>query len=242
MSYSMNSNFYPAREPKNGFIGNADVTIANAIRIRGIAVFEKDGERHISFPGFGEGDNRKSYIVPASKEAYAEFLSVVEKAVADDEKHFGWVTGDHFEWDEKAKKFKQLDISGEAVSEPYADARFQIEIKDLCTLYGITTQEKEYTKDGKTGKFIAVDPPSTTPYEKDGEKVYPLAFEGWTNKYEKDGEKKQFDFGRYLEGQIVAQRKELLNRRPSLDEQVNNAEQRAAQAEGKEGPAPEKAR
>lgn len=242
MSYSMNSNFYPAREPKNGFIGTADLLIANGIKIRGIAVFEKENGYNIQFAGFGEGDGRKSYVVPASKEAYADILSVIQKAVEDPEHHFGWSSGDHFEWDEQAKKFKQLEISGEAVKEPYADARFQIEVKDLCTLYGITTHEVE-KKGEKGGTFIAVDPPKLEPYEKNGEKIYPPVFEGWVNKYEKNGKEHKFDFGSYLDGAILGKRKELLNRHPSLDEQVKGAAGKAAQAPaGKEGPAPEQAR
>ena len=231
MSYNMKSNFYPAKEPKNGYIGMADLTIANAIRIRGIAVFEKDGQRHMQFPGYGEGENRGSYVIPASKEAYSEMLAVVEKAIADPEQHFGWTSG---------KMNPRLEVSGGAVSEPYADARFSVVVEDLCTLRGVSTREVEYQKDGKDAKFVSMDMPTLPPYEKDGEKVYPAVFEGLKSEYEKDGEKKVKDFGDLMNGLILNKRKELLERRPSLDEQVNGAEQKAAQAQaGKDGPAPE---
>lgn len=230
-NYNMSANFYPLNEPKNGFIGSANVLIANGIRIRGISVFEKDGAYNIQFAGFGDGENRKSYVVPASKEAYAQFLSVIEKAIAEPENHFAWSSGKYFEWDETNKKFKDLEITGEAVQEPYADARFQIEIKDLCTLFGTTTQEVA-KKGEKGGTFISVRPPKLDSYEKAGETVYPPVYEGWVNKYEKDGKEHKFDFGRYLDGAIVALRKDLLNRHPSLDAQIKDAAaQSAAQPE-----------
>lgn len=242
MSYKLNANFVPLNEPVNGFIGTANLLIADAIKINGISVFEKDGNYNIQFAGFGEGEGRKSYVVPASKEAYAEILSVIEKAVKDPEHHFGWATGDHFKWNKDQKKFEQMDIIGEAVKEPYADTRFHVEVKGLCTLYGITTQEVE-KKGEKGGSFIAVDPPKLDPYEKEGEKVYRPVFEGVVNKSEYNGEKHEFDFGSYLDNAILGKRKDLLNRHPSLDEQVKGAAQKAAQAEaGKEGPAPEHSR
>ena len=232
--YSMKANFYPAQEPKNGYIGMADFTIANAIRIRGIAVFEKEGSHHIQFPGYGEGESRGSYVIPASKDAYAEMLSVVEKAIADPEHHFGWTTG---------QMNPRLEVSGFAVTEPYADGRFSIAIEDLCTLQGITTHEVPYSRDGKPDKFVAVDMPSLDPYEKEGKKVYPAAFEGLVDSYEKDGEKKTKDFGKLIHGLVLGKRKELLERHPSIDEQVNQAQQKAAEAKGsKEGPAPVQAR
>lgn len=234
MSYAMTSNFYPAKEVKNGYIGMADLTIAKALRIRGIAVFEKDGEKHIQFPGYGEGEAKGSYVIPASKDAYAQMLSVVEKAVADPEHHFGWVTG---------KVNPRLTVTGGAVTEPYADARFSIEVEDLCTLRGVSTREVEYEKDGETNKFVSVDLPSLPPYEVDGEKVYPSVFEGLTSEYEKDGEPKRKNFGELITGLVLSKRKELLERRPSLNEQVGKAEGKAAKADtGKEVPAQKKGR
>ena len=235
MSYNMKSNFYPAKEPKNGYLGMADLTIANAIRIRGIAVFENKEEAgyHIQFPGYGEGENRGSYVVPASKEAYAQMLGVVEKAIHDDN-HFGWETG---------TVNPQLTVRGGAVTEPYADARFAIIVEDVCTLAGVSTRVVDYEKDGKPASFVSVDYPSMPPYEKDGEKVYPPVYEGLKVEYEKDGEKKTKDFGDLMNGLVMKKRQEVLNRHPSLEEQVDNAEQKAAQEKtGKDGPAPEKAR
>lgn len=234
-NYHLSSNFYPAAEEKNGYIGMADITVANALRIRGIAVFEKDGEHHIQFPGWGEGEDRKSYVIPASKEAYAALLAVVKKAVADPQHHFGWTTG---------QMNPRLEVSGKAVTEPYADARFNLSVENLCTVTGISTREVKYTKDdGKPGKFIAVDMPSLDPYEKEGKLVYPVAFEGLKSEYEKDGEKKSKDFGDLINGLVLAERKKVLSRHPSLDDQVKNAEQKAAQNQAeKEAPALEPAR
>jgi len=238
MSYNMKANFYPANEPKNGYIGIADLTISNAIRIRGIAVFENaedKGKHHIQFPGYGEGDARRSYVIPKSQEAYAEMLSVVEKAIADTEKHFGWVSGE---------MNPRLEVSGIAVQEPYADARFNLAVGDLCTVTGIATREVEYENSaGNPSKFVAVDMPQLAPYEKDGKKVYPDAVEGLVSKYEKDGKEKSKDFGVLINNLVRGERNKVLDIHPNLDEQVKNAEQRTAAAEtGKESPAPEKAR
>lgn len=81
----LTANFFPAEEQKNGYIGKANITIANAIRLNGISVFMPEaGGIHISFPEFGEGENRASYVIPKSKEAYEAMLDVVAKAVANE--------------------------------------------------------------------------------------------------------------------------------------------------------------
>lgn len=233
----MTANFYPATENKacgneSLYIGKADITIANALRINGLSVFLHDGEYNISFPEFGDG---ASYVVPQSKEAYAAMRDVVAMAVGN-EKHFGYNNGDYG---------IKLDVQGKLVDEPYADGRFSASVEGVCTLYGITTREVEYEKeDGKTARFVAVNLPNIYSYEKDGEKQYQTAFEGrisaWTDK---EGKEQSINYGQILEGKVRAERKALIKeRKPALDEQMKGAEQRKAPKGKKTKDAPAKER
>ena len=114
----LTANFFPAEEKKNGYIGKANITIADAIRLNGISVFAPEtGGVSISFPEYGEGENRRSYVVPKSKEAYEALLTVVAKAVGNDN-HFGFTSGEYG---------PHMDVHGRTVNEPYADARSSID-------------------------------------------------------------------------------------------------------------------
>lgn len=240
----MTANFYPAAEPKNGYIGKADITISNAIRLNGISVFQKPDEKgiRISFPGFGEGENTKSYVVPKSKEAHAAMREVVEMAV-DSEKHFGYNQGDYG---------VRLEVSGNLVNEPYADGRFSCEVGDVCTLYGITTRPVTYEKEGKTHSFTAVDMPSIGSYEsQNGEKQYRNAFEGrqssWTTK---EGNEVHRDYAQLLSGLIRGERKAKMKEKEqgkdqgkegSLAEKISAADERKVEHAQKEAPTKESA-
>ena len=94
--YALKSNFYPAQEPKAGYIGKADIAIGNAVRLNNISVFknEQDGTYSIAFAKFGK-DNDRSYVIPSSKEAFAAMVAVVSKAV-EAEKHFAFEKGQRF--------------------------------------------------------------------------------------------------------------------------------------------------
>lgn len=226
--YNMRSNFYPAKEPINGYIGHADILISNIIRLQGIAVFKNSDKpgHHIQFPGFGDNG---SYVVPHSAEAYAQMLDVVEKAIAD-EKHFGHVAG---------KPNPQLSVSGQAVNEPYADARFALDVGDICTIHGITTREVTYENNGKKSSFVSVDAPNLPPYEKNGEKVYPPIFKGLKSTYEVEGVQRETDYAQVIRGMVINERKNILAK-PPLENQMDDAAQKAGQAApGKEGPAQE---
>lgn len=230
--YNMRANFYPVKEPINGFIGSADLAISNIIRLRGIAVFEdKDGKggHHIQFPGFGEGDAFKSYVIPHSPEAHAQILDVVEKAIAAED-HFGHVAG-------KRKAF--LTVEGRAVDEPHADGRYALQVADILTVHGITTNEIPLNRDGKESTFIAVNVPNLPPYEKDGEKVYPPIFKGLKSTWEKDGKPASMDYAQFIRHLVIAERQKVLGKEP-LDQQVGNAEKKAKEGvSGKDAPAKE---
>ena len=218
--YNMRANFYPAKTPTNGFIGSADLAISDILRLRGIAVFENsDGPgHHIQFPSFGEGQNRVSYVVPHSKEAHGQILDVIEKAIADQEQHFGHVAG---------KRNPQLSVSGQPVFEPYADARFSLAVGDICTIYGITTREVPYERsDGKDGSFVAVNVPNLPPYEKDGETIYPPIFKGLKSSYEKDGQRHDVDYGQMIRYMVLSEREKALAKLP-LENQMDAASQKA---------------
>lgn len=232
--YNLKANFYPAKEPKNGYIGFADLTIANAIRIRGIAVFDNHDSpgHHIQFPGYEYNGHEGEYVIPASKEAYAAMLGVVEKAIEDKEQHFAWATGKMDPW---------LKVSGVPVIEPYADGRFSIEVEDLCTLRGITTRHVDYkNREGQDASFVSVDMPKLPAYEKDGEMVYPAVFEGLKYEREKDGKKDTKDYGLLIRNIVRNAREKLQEQHPSLDARVSDAEQRAAYTtDDKTAPVPE---
>lgn len=216
----MTANFYPAQEEKNGHIGWADITIASAIRLNGISVFrnKENGTLNINFPEFGDGG---SYVVPKSKEAYAEMLEVVAMAV-ESEKHFGYNKGEYR---------IRLEVQGKAVNEPYADGRFSVDVGDVCTLYGITTRPVEYEKDGQHRSFVAINLPNIGKYEKDGETQYRHAFEGRTAAWtDKEGKDRTRDYGQLLNGLVFSERKELLQqRKPALEDQLKDAENRKQQ-------------
>lgn len=245
MLYNTTANFYPAMEQKNNYIGRADITVANAIKLRGIAVFVNDeGNVNLYFPTYNlKNGAKRSYIWPVSEEALADMTQVVTDAIADMEHHFGHASG---------KYSPLLKVTGHLVDEPYADARFSLEVEGFCTLNGISTREVEYAEDGKVNKFVAVDMPTLQPYvNKDNETVYPPIFEGLNSKYEtQDGKKKSKDYGDLIRGLILAERKNLMERKPELDDSIAAAKDTKAQkkapaktkqkSKARKEPAPEK--
>lgn len=236
--YKMNANFRPAPEPKNGHIGYADVTIADAIKIYDISVFQKkDGTYNFHFPDFplADGKHRHGFVVAENAEARAQFLDVIVKAVNDQEHHFGWATG---------KQNPFLSVSGRAVQEAHADARFTVKVGDLCTLCGIKTEEVNFKKENEEpGKFVAVNFPLRKPYEKEGETVYPHVFEALKDgkAFNKEtGKEEPKDFEALLNNLIRGERKNVLEKKTALNDKIADASQKAGQADpGKDAPAQE---
>ena len=226
--YALKANFYPAQDPKAGYIGKADITVANAVRLNNISVFEKDGAYHIDFAKFGKEGNERSYIIPSSKEAYAAMVDVIAKAVAD-EKHFGYTRGD---------LGVHLEVNGALVNEPYADGRFSVAVGELCTLNGICTRVVPYEKDGQDSSFVSVDLPvvpgadgkAQTWTDKEGEKQVNHQFEclpvTWKDK---EGKEQKADYERILTGKVLAKRKHLME--PSLDEKIAEGKAQVAGTE-----------
>lgn len=226
--YALKSNFYPAQEPKEGYIGKADITVANAVRLNNISVFEKDGAYHIAFAKFGKEGSERSYIIPSSKEAYAAMVDVVAKAIAA-ENHFGYSKGD---------LGVKLEVNGAKVEEPYADGRYSVEVGELCTLNGISTRVVPFEKDGKDASFVSVDLPTIagadgkaqTWTDKDGDKQVNYQFEcltvTWTDK---EGKEQKADYDRILTGKVLAKRKHLME--PSLEDKINEGQAKADGAE-----------
>ena len=231
--YALTANFYPAQEPKNGYIGKADITVAKAIKLNNISVFQKDGGYHIGFAKFGK-DNERSYIIPASPEAYAAMVSVVENAIHS-EGHFGYAKGE---------LGVKLEVSGAKVNEPYADGRFSVEVGDFCTLNGISTRVVPYEKDGKDASFVAVDIPTATDADgkakrysdKEGNERVDYQYECLTSTWtDKNDEKQSVDYGRILTGKVLAKRKALME--PSLDEKIAAGKAQATGEKAADAPA-----
>ncbi len=230
----LSANFYPAKEEKNGYLGKADITIAEAIRLNGISVFRnKDDSIGIRFPEYPLPNGDKlSYVTPKSPEAYAALCSVVANAI-ESEKHFGFITGTYL----KNQPGERIEVHGKAVQEPYADARFNVDIADVVSLHGIRTYRQSFEKNGRTGQFTAVKMPVINTWETpEGEKRYQTAFEGrFRASTDRDGKEFTVDYADLLNGLILAERKMVLNldRKPGLDDKV-----KAAEAQ-KSTPAPE---
>lgn len=229
MSYSMISNFHPASEPKNGYIGKANITIADGLTINNISVFQKeDGGRTLSFAEFGPEDRRRSYVVPANKDVYAEMLAVVSMAV-DDPNHFGHVTGDQF------GKVNLEVVSGVRVEQPYADGFYSVKFGDLLTLNGIATRMGP-GRDGKPHPYVdmpvvrGADGKVSMYVDQDGKNRANLQFEmkkhEWTDK---DGNKHEFNYPQDMRIAVYTKRKELSQ--PSLDEKINGAKAQAENGE-----------
>lgn len=231
--FNLRAKFYPANEPVNGFIGYATIFASDVIKLRGISVFENaEGPgHHIQFPSFGE-DN-VSYVVPHNKDAYAQFLDVVEKAI-ESENHFAFAGG---------KRNLKLEVSGKAVTEPHADGRFSLKVDNLCTIYGISTERVSYEKDGEQRAFTSVRVPNLRPYEKDGETVYTPIFEGLSTSWkDKEGQERHLDYSQMIAVMVKSERKKLLEK-PPLDNQIQGAAGKAGQeAPTKDAPGKEATR
>lgn len=236
--YALKANFYPAQEPKGGYIGKADITIANAVRLNNISVFDDGaGNRSISFAKFGK-DNERSYVIPSSKDAYAAMLAIIGKAI-DSEKHFATEKGDFG---------VKLEVNGAKVNETYADGRFTVAVGDFCTLNGISTRVASYTKDGEQKSFVAVDIPAVRDEEgkvkqytdKDGDQHVNLQFECLKDKYKnKKGEEKVADYKTLMNNLIRKCRKDFDK---SLDASIDEAKAQQASSNDKSAPVKEQGR
>lgn len=206
--YALKANFYPAQEPKAGYVGKADITVGNTVRLNNISVFknEQDGTYSIAFAKFGN-DNDRSFVIPSSKEAFAAMVEVVGKAV-EAEKHFAAEKGD---------LGVKLEVNGARVNEQFADGRFSVKVGDFCTLNGISTREVEYARDGKDESFVAVDFPPVRDAEgnvslytdKKGNQRANLQFEGLKVHYTKEGKEMSTDYQALMSNMIRKHRDEL---------------------------------
>jgi len=217
--YALKARFFPAQEPKGGYIGRAYVKVANAVFLNNISVFENDeGTRSIAFAKFGK-DNERSYIIPSSKEVYAALLEVVNNAV-DNDKHVA---------SEKGEYGVQLKINGARVNEAHADGRYSVVVGDFCTLNGISTKEASYEKDGESKSFVAVDFPTLRDEEghvilhtdEKGDQHAILQFDFLKDKYtNKEGKEVSTDYKALANNMIRKYRKELAS---SLDNTIDAA-------------------
>ena len=225
--YALRTNFYPAEEPKNGYVGKATLDVANAVRINNISVFEKDGAYSIAFSDYGDKEKGGSYFVPGSKEVYAAILGVIEKAVAN-ENHFAF---------EKGKYGLKFEARGTKVEEPYADGRYSVSMGEFGTLHGITSRWVEVVKDGEKHGFIGVNMPVSRDADgkvrmyknAEGKDVPSFEFQGLLSQWKDlEGKDVSLDYGAKLVNAVKKARKELYpekyaERKQSFENQVNGA-------------------
>lgn len=233
---TLKANFRPITPSENGPLGFADITVANAVRLNGVAIFVKDGKCSLSFTKYGQNDEY-SYVVPRSPEAYAAMLGVVEKAMTS-EKQFAVVPGEN--------KIS-FEVTGVRVEEPYADGRFTVMVGDLCALNGITTREVTLEKDGQPEKFVSMDLPVQRDAEgkirmyenKKGKQVashqYDLLVRVWKDK---EGKEKKFNFHNFVGNMVRGKRAELgaqtLEDKIAAGKEAADAQQKTADAPQKE--------
>ncbi len=204
--YALKANFYPAKEPKNGYLGKAVITIANAVAINKISVFQGTGGPYIRFGGWG--DEGREYVVPHTAEARAAMVDVVAKAM-EAKDHVAEVRGDYG---------PQFTASGVLVDEKYADGRFSVNVGDLCTLHGITTRWRSFEKDGKKQSFVAVNMPTVNGDDGKalrftnaaGHEEVRLQFNGLVSTWkDKDGEENSINYAVRMKDAVRECRKKL---------------------------------
>lgn len=237
--YRMSANFYPARNPKNGYVGKANLTIGNGIRLNDISVFEKDDAVNLAFPSYRDKDGEEhSYIIPASKDAYAAMLEVIMCARTL-ENHFAYTKGE---------VNPELSVVGRLSTNQYADGYYALRVKDCCTLPGISTRQVEIDREGKTKKFVSVDLPElvdsngkATHYtDGDGKEQYNTVFNGLIDKWtDKDGKEQEKNFSTLITRMVLSCRKRELEKKPSLNEKVKAAESKKASIPGKDAEMPQ---
>lgn len=243
--YKLLANFSPAAEEKNGYIGKADVTVADAIRINGISVFKnQDGTYSFRLPEH----NGKYKNISLADGVSAAMVDAIGRAV-EAENHFSVVDGERsvrmvdYE-NEKAN----LTIAGKAVKEPYADGRYTMELAGFGTFSGITTHVVPYEKDGEKRTFVSVDMPKIRNVDgtvrmstnADGKEVATEEFTGIIRKsLDANGEEHPMDWAQKIADAIRFTRREVLNlnKDASLDGKIAGAEaQRDESAPAKNAP------
>lgn len=127
--YQLKSSFRPASSHKNSYIGKADITVGNAVKLNDVSVFEKDGIIKIHFQSYGE--KQYGFVVPHSKDVYAALCNIVEKAVHSK----------NHEAFENGEVNPTFTVTGAKVSDSFVDGRFSVEIPGFCKLNGISTRE-----------------------------------------------------------------------------------------------------
>ena len=178
--YDLKAHFYPAREQKDGYLGRVDLTVGDAVRIRGIAVFAKgkSAELLLRFPSFGEPP--QSHIYPANKDAYFLMLRLAKAAVANHSYHYSHIPGD---------LDPDLSIQGQLAEKGPPRGLFSLSIDGFCMLNGITTSADPSS--GKEERDIAVQFPNLPSFQdENGQlKSFPI-FQGLVAAvYDDSGEK-----------------------------------------------------
>lgn len=198
------------RKQENGKVkAYADVTIGNAITLRGIKLIAGEKGDFVAMPTRKyEKDGEVKYadiFYPKSAETRTALLETFQKAYEAEDK-YAYSNGDvNPEFDVKVSPVENSSSS--------LAAWVSLNIGDDFIVNNIAIN--------KTSKGLMVNFPSVK-YEKDGETKYnelvaPEKAE-WTDK---DGNEHSKDYGKIIRGLIINAYKEL---KPSLSEQIDNAE------------------
>ncbi len=202
--YKLKAQFYPAAEGQGEFIGSAAITVADAIMLRGIAVFRDNVTQDlvVSFPTFGK--QRQSYILPLNRTAYNHIVSLIENAV----KEIGFRS-----YEEPGSTDIALSVTGNPADMNPTEYKYSLTIPDFCRLNGITTQEMPYTL--PNGQKVAVRMPSLQPPTEQGsEGQIFTVFHGLLRpKTKSDGTQVLQDYQEVIDNLVREKRVELIQKR-----------------------------
>ena len=215
IDYKLKAQFFPTTAGQEGFIGSASITVADAVMIRGIAVFQNDDTQDLTicFPTFGR--HRQSYILPLDQTAYNRMHRLIEKAAANQRHHTAEIQG---------SADIALSVSYILTDSGQPEAHYAITIPDFCRLNGITAEETPYML--PNGQKVAVHMPSLTPDAGEGSPVQPFTvFHGLLAPSTlPDGTQVLKDYQKVIDDLVRAKREELLQNRigPDRSRQENS--------------------
>ena len=154
MMYLMKASFSPSETPKDGYLGNVSITVADAVLLRGIAVFQREGVSGYALHFPVSGERKQSYIFPLSRDGYRIMLRLAIDAMQNKHDHTACLEG---------TTDIRLSVTGELLEKSNADGRFSLCIDGFCKLNGITTYETPYWQPDQS--HVLVHFPSLIPYQ-----------------------------------------------------------------------------
>lgn len=201
--YHLKAQFYPAPDPNGRCIGKADLTLNDAILIRGISVLQQERGKKLSlrFPTYGP--TKQSYVLPENKAVYMQMLQVIRAAVKADGFHIA---------EQKGTAKLSLSVTGELVEDFLIDGFFSLVVEGFCTLDGITTYVHQNQATASLRQSAAVQlpflPPDLTLEKKHRCLVVFQGLQNAVNPY--TGEAELFDYEAFIKELVLQKRAQLL--------------------------------